>query len=280
MNIDPHAENHFTSSPYVYVYNNPNIFVDPNGMDGIVTGSGTKDDPYVVKANYYYYGLNKDQIAGVNGAISEYNNGGKAFSFKVGDTQMFVKFDLTATEVADADTANEKALGDNAEVGDKTVRFGNVLNSGNVEGENHLGDANNREITLDQQKKEALHNKAPGESLVDIYKATTIHEIGHNLGGNHKDPGNIMINTYADEQTKPGCAGDCGTGIYSFSMSNVDPSGIRAIMGRMGQTTQTQGSQGPVISTYGIIKSSYLKPKENARVSEGSVGRLTLIQNR
>jgi RHS repeat-associated protein len=274
MNIDPHSENHYASSPYVYAYNNPNIFIDPDGKDGIVSGSGTKEDPYVVTANYYYYGLNKDQIAGVNSAIAAYNNDGKAFSFKAGDTEMFVQFKLTATEVADADIANEKALGDNVEIGDKTVRFGNVINNGTVEGENHLGEAGKKLITLDQQKTENLQKNAPGASLSDIYKGTMIHEIGHNLGANHNDPGSIMNYTYASERTNPNVAyGNKGTGVFSYSMSSVNSNGIRAIMGRMGQT------QGPVMSTYGITNSIYLTPKENAKISEGSVGRLTLIQN-
>lgn len=275
MNIDPHSENHFASSPYVYVYNNPNIFIDPDGKDGIVSGTGTKDDPYVVKANYYYYGLDEDQVAGINSAISDYNNGGKAFSFKTGDSEMFVKFNLSATEVANADIADEKALGDNVEVGDKTFRFGNVISNGTVEGENHLGKAGKKLITLDQQKTENLHKNIPGASLSDIYKGTMIHEIGHNLGANHNDPGNIMNYTYTSELRNSSVAiGNKGTGVYSYSMSSVNSNGIRAIMGRMSK------AQGPVMNTYGIINSNYLTSKENAKVTEGSVGRLTLIQNK
>lgn len=52
---------------------------DPDGRDGIMTGSGTEDDPYVVTANYYYQkeSLNSDTIFGLNSAIETNNNHGK-----------------------------------------------------------------------------------------------------------------------------------------------------------------------------------------------------------
>ncbi len=35
-NIDPHSERYFSDSPYNYVFNNPVLLVDPNGMDGTI----------------------------------------------------------------------------------------------------------------------------------------------------------------------------------------------------------------------------------------------------
>ncbi len=49
-----------------------------------------------------------------------------------------------------------------------------------------------RIIERHSKEIENTRQKAPGKSLEAIYKGTMIHEIGHNLGGNHKDTGHIM----------------------------------------------------------------------------------------
>jgi acyl-coenzyme A synthetase/AMP-(fatty) acid ligase len=137
-------------------------------------------------------------------------------------------------------------------------------------------------IRIIERRSKEIENtrqKAPGKSLEAIYKGTMIHEIGHNLGGNHKDTGHIMDYTFAREKRPANCLGDCGEGVYTYSMSYVDKDGIRAIMGRMGQTIEVDGRDGPRISTYSVIRSAYLTSKENDRITEGSVGKLTLIQN-
>jgi hypothetical protein len=61
--------------------------------DGIVTGSGTQQDPFLIKANYFYYGLSVDEFAGFMEAIAAYNNGGKAFAIKTKDSTVYVRFD-------------------------------------------------------------------------------------------------------------------------------------------------------------------------------------------
>ncbi|MDR1653332.1 MAG: hypothetical protein LBS01_06760 [Prevotellaceae bacterium] len=53
--------------------------IDPDGRDGMVTGLGTKEDPYLITANYYYQNgsLNEEQVKGLNSTDAVYNNSGK-----------------------------------------------------------------------------------------------------------------------------------------------------------------------------------------------------------
>ncbi len=88
-------------------------------------------------------------------------------------------------------------------------------------------------------------------------KGVFIHEIGHNLGGNHGDPGNIMGEVSSSEIMKNGCvtgSGNCGTGIHNYSLPSVNRNGIRAISGRIGMP-------------YGSVNSNYLRNRENNKVA-------------
>lgn len=51
MNIDPLAEKYTSFSPYVYVANNPVIYVDPDGKELILTGDKKNVDRTVAVAN-------------------------------------------------------------------------------------------------------------------------------------------------------------------------------------------------------------------------------------
>ena len=51
MNIDPKAEKYFQYSPYVYVANNPLIYVDPDGKDLILAGDKKNVDRTIAVAN-------------------------------------------------------------------------------------------------------------------------------------------------------------------------------------------------------------------------------------
>ena len=268
-NLDPSADKHPDFTPYNYAFNNPMLVTDPDGKDGIVTGSGTKDDPYVIKANYYYYGLNQDQTSGLNDAIKDYNNGGKSTEIKTKSGSLYVIYDLSATEVKDADEATSKANGDYTKDGNHVYFYGNTVTSGSTSKDDTLGEATNtRQIVPDGSKVTSLHDNAPGVSLTAIYTGDVTHEIGHNLGGSHGDPGSIMINVNTAEQQRSNRLGNSGTGIYNYTLPRVDKNGTRAIIGRMNMPKGSPGS----------INSLYMSDKETKRANSnptaGTVGEI------
>ncbi|MDX2247041.1 MAG: hypothetical protein SF052_09715 [Bacteroidia bacterium] len=241
------------------------MFIDPDGRNGVVSGSGTKDDPYVITANYYYYNLNEDQTNALNSALAEFNNGGQAFEIKTETGTVYTSFNLNAVETVDADAATSAARGDYVEMADGSRQhFGNTVTVGDVPDNANgrtFGNANNVDITLDENSvQEALVSNPGAATATQLRQGSLVHEIGHNLAGNHGDPGNIMGSVSATEIRKENCAaGDCGTGRYNYNVPSVNTNGIRAITGRIGMP-------------YGSVNSNYLKDRENNRVAkEGGV---------
>lgn len=274
--VDPLAEKYHSFSSYNYCVNNPILYVDPDGRDGAVTGIGTQDDPYIVSANYYYYGLSKDQIKGLNSSISDYNNGGKVREIKTKDGKIYMRFNLAAIESSDKNSATASAKGDIGEGADgKSIRWGNVVSNESLAG-NILADANQINIRSDNDK--IVASAINGLSATDIFKSTFTHEIGHNLGGVHGDPGGMMdpTETFTDESQQINAAGIPSTH-RSFNNAKVTNDAIRAILGRIGQTSPQISEKGnPFNSVYGVVNSIYLNAKENARVnSNGSIGKIS-----
>lgn len=195
LTIDPHAERYYNWSPYVYCFNNPMKYIDPDGRDGMITGQGTKDDPYVITANYYYKNgsLDKDQLDGLNASVDAYNKSGGKDGVKIknedGSTS-YIKYNMTAQGVDDTSearlaTAFETTSGE-------TMYYGNIVgttpNHGGAGDE--YGSANNYEVNFNVGNINLGIEKGMNSSALN--KGVSIHELGHNLGGEHSDGTSVM----------------------------------------------------------------------------------------
>ena len=195
--MDPLCEKYYDASPYNYCVNNPVRYIDPDGRDGMITGQGTKDDPYVITAVYFYQrgSLNSDQISGLNAAIADYNKvgGDKGIVLKVDGVKSYAKFNLSAEEVEDLQEARKKTCFET--IGGSPRYYGSFVGTEVYNGKEY-GSADNSTINFNISNiNDAVKD---GLDRTSLNKGVAIHEIGHNLGGEHSDGSSTMRNLVSE----------------------------------------------------------------------------------
>ena len=264
--VDPLAEKYISLTPYNYTLNNPIRYVDPDGRDGGVTGTGTIDDPFIVTANYYHFGLTKDQKKGLAASISKYNNNGAAREINTEGGKIYAIFKLSATESPSMDAAIASAKADKVENSDGTVtRLGNYISNGTVT-EDGTAHADRQSIVSDATKVMAIE----GLDYASKFENDFNHEIGHNLGGVHGDPGGMM-----DDTDKIKVTTSKSKVITTMTGSPITNDALRAIIGRTDMTALTPKGN---VSGYGVVDSKYITAEEKKQITGVSNGRLKSIK--
>ena len=214
--------------------------------------------------------MNKKQVKGLKAAAAAYNNGGKAFSFKANGKKIHVKFKVGVAKAENKEDAVKKATHDYVDTADGgAASYGNTVGLSGRSSDEHLGNSSRHSVNLNPEKIASFITKHPGGREGELIRSAFIHEIGHNIGGSHGDPGSIMKNLKANPIIKRNTIGDGRTGKYRYTTNSVTKHAVRAIVGRINMSP-------------GSINSNYLSDKENKKVNEsknpGSTGRIKKIK--
>jgi len=192
MTMDPLCKKYYSVSPYAYCLNNPVRFVDPDGRDAMLAGSGTREDPYVITARYYYQNgsLDEAQVNGLNSALSAYNNSGRNGVTEIRNddgSKSYVRYDLSAQGVDNVSEAISATAFET--ISGETQYYGNIVGTRPNTG-NEFGSANNIRVDLNVDNINAGIANGMNSNLLN--KGVAIHEVGHNLGGEHSDGTSVM----------------------------------------------------------------------------------------
>lgn len=238
---DPHGSKYGSVTPYNFGFNNPVSVIDPTGKDGKLTGSGTKEDPYVIEANYYYYGLTDNEGSDLEDAASAYNGKGVK-EIKVDGKTVYVQFKLNVQKVENKEAAQQKVKDDSfisEDYGPATM--GNIVTAGD-NGQGSLAFTNAAQITLnrntidaDLAAYQADDYPTPAYMVSSLRIAIFIHEIGHNLVSIHGDKG--MMEDI--KMTKNGSMIKSERRVNVDGSTSVPQSNIRAMIPRFNMNYHT-----------------------------------------
>jgi RHS repeat-associated protein len=184
ISTDPHWYNYPHITSYNWCGNNPIMYNDPTGMDGEVTGEGTKDNPYVIHAAYYYQNgsLSDTEVQGLTDARDAYNNAGTMNVKGVG----MIKYNIEVQGVDDSNAA--KMATEFTDKNGESRWWGNEVKTFNaadekLESSNNYGSSTKNYIGYVPENIQNGLNEDRNSSK--FYKGIMIHEMGHNLGGEH-----------------------------------------------------------------------------------------------
>ena len=274
--VDPMQEKNTRTSTYTYTLGNPIKFVDSTGMDGEVTGNGTKESPFVIHAEYYYVksDLKPDEVKGLELAINEYNNNGTVYKVPkakpIGlnapysnntlfynldnDNPLYVRFDLrlrTFNSSGELNEALERSI-IGKDINNMDVRFGNKIKIGMSEvtsGNIPLGSDGSYPWCIELYRNGIENLLSHSGYSKDIYRALFVHEIGHNLGLIHPETNfragySDVFYTQIMSQVLPNFANTQFKMQNGFSLfdnnPHVDTGGIALMLSRIGRDRGTR----------------------------------------